>query len=176
MPRIGAEWIGLIRFDFWPLFIKQDIKRFSDWFGMARNSSIQKNACHYEICFRIIPKLLWTSPKNVLNLIRCKTIKGQSYSLRFNSRLQSKWFQTKFSIRNNLNQSKVGIIRIENSFEWIRTRINSDQSLVLNRMIQNDSETDYGMAQNSPDPFGILHRLWVTSYQIINQKKLLDWK
>ena len=31
-----SELIGLSRIDFWPFFIKPDIKRFSDWFGMIR--------------------------------------------------------------------------------------------------------------------------------------------
>ena len=39
IPRIEAEWIGLIRIDFWPFFIKQDKIRFSDWFGMIRIGS-----------------------------------------------------------------------------------------------------------------------------------------
>ena len=41
-----TELIGLSRIDFWPFFIKQDTKRFSDWFGMIRicsNSDIGMN-------------------------------------------------------------------------------------------------------------------------------------
>ena len=34
-----SELIGLRQIDFWPLFIKRDTKRFSDWFGMIRIGS-----------------------------------------------------------------------------------------------------------------------------------------
>ena len=40
--RIHSDWclgIGLSRIDFWPFFIKRDIKRFSDWFGIIRIGS-----------------------------------------------------------------------------------------------------------------------------------------
>ena len=40
LVRIHSNWcLGLSRIDFWPFFIKQDTKRFSDWFGMTWNGS-----------------------------------------------------------------------------------------------------------------------------------------
>ena len=113
-----------------------------------------------------------SNSKNVSCLLCWKTVKNQSDSIRFNPRHQSKWIRTKFLIRINpswhwskLNfqfwiiriiptSDSFGLILIDNSV-WINPSSDYTKRFSnCSRMLQNGSETDFGMVRNNFDSFG----------------------